>query len=74
MSDDYMTRLSRDLKLAYGGDDFLKVVDEFEAEVLRVVSERAALVVLTVPQAVALKAVLHELGAAVHFYRKRAGL
>jgi len=74
MSDDYMTRLARDLHLAYGGDDYLGVLEEFEAEVLRVVDERAAFVVLTVPQAVALKAVLYELSEAVHFYRNRAGL
>jgi hypothetical protein len=73
MSDDYMTRLARDLQLKYGGNDYLNVVDEFEAEVLRVVHERAALVVLTVPQAVALSAVLTEIGHALEFYRTRAG-
>jgi hypothetical protein len=74
MNDDYMTRLARDLRLAYGGDDYMNVVDEFEAEVLRVVRERAALVVLTVPQAVALSAVLNEMGRALEFYRTRSGL
>lgn len=71
MTDDYMTRLARDLRLQYGGEDYVRVVEEFHAETIRVVREQAAFVCLTTPQAVALYAVLCELGEAVKFYRER---
>ena len=74
MSDDYMTRLARDVRLAYGDletGEFVNVVDELEAETRRVIRERAAFVCLTTPQAVALLMTLTELGDVFRFYRER---
>ena len=68
-NDDYMTRLARDLRLRYGGEDHPNVVNEFETETRRVIRERAAFVCLTTPQAVALLMTLAELSEALQFYR-----
>lgn len=74
MTTDYLQRLARDLRLAYGDLDdleFMKVVTEFEAETERVLRERAAFVALSTPQAVALLMVLYEVAEALKFYRER---
>ena len=71
MTDDYMSRLLRDLRLSYSGDDFANVVDEFERETKRVIREHAALVVITPAQAIAPLMMIHEMMGAIQYYRER---
>jgi hypothetical protein len=71
---DYTARLLRDIRLAYGeaeSGEYIKVVSEFEAEVVRALGERTALVCLTTAQAVALWAVLRETTGALKYYREQ---